>query len=111
MTPPTAEEIASLCALLVAASRPENPVTESVHQAFHRRSAKCLRAAAADRQRLAERLREAERLLRFYGEETNYRSPSRGFALQYEPEAPPVMRDAGKDARQFLAGEGEGSKP
>ncbi len=48
-----------------------------------------------------ERLKEA---LRFYADEANWRSPSRGFAAQYDPEPAPVAADRGSVARRALAG-------
>lgn len=41
--------------------------------------------------------------LQFYADPKNWRSPSSGFAAQYDPEPSPVSKDAGKAAREALA--------
>lgn len=52
----------------------------------------------------AERREQAMReALVFYAEQDNWRSPSTGFALQYDPEPPPIQRDRGERAARALA--------
>ena len=47
--------------------------------------------------------------LAFYANSANWQSPSRGFALQYDPQPSPVSADRGIRARAALATpEGEG---
>lgn len=45
-----------------------------------------------------------EEVLAFYADAKNYSSPSKGFALQYDPEPAPVMVDRGARARGLLSG-------
>lgn len=40
--------------------------------------------------------------LAFYADRKNWESPSRGFALQYDPEKSPVQKDWGAKAREAL---------
>jgi len=45
------------------------------------------------------RMKEA---LEFYADAKNWRSPSSGFASQYDPEPAPMSRDCGRQARNAL---------
>ena len=47
----------------------------------------------------AERYQEA---LEFYADPANWRSPSEGFALQYDREPSPVEKDRGRRARRLV---------
>ena len=49
------------------------------------------------------RVEELEGAVRFYAEEKNWRSPSSGFALQYDPEPSPINKDRGNLARTTLS--------
>lgn len=40
--------------------------------------------------------------LKFYADPNNWQSPSKGFALQYDPEPSPIKKDGGKLARNAL---------
>ena len=51
----------------------------------------------------AERIEELEAALEFYADSKNWRSPSSGFALQYDPQPPEVQRDRGRRALLALA--------
>ena len=51
----------------------------------------------------AARVAELEAALEFYADSKNWRSPSSGFALQYDPQPPEVQRDSGRRALLALA--------
>lgn len=51
------------------------------------------------RQQLSKLINDA---LHFYAEPSNYKSPSQGFAAQYDPEPSPIQRDKGKFARDVI---------
>jgi len=38
----------------------------------------------------------------FYADKENWRSPSKGFAAQYDPEPSPVEKDGGRRAREAM---------
>lgn len=40
--------------------------------------------------------------LHFYADPVTYKSPSQGFAAQYDPEPSPIQNDAGKRAREVI---------
>ena len=44
--------------------------------------------------------------LHFYAEPSNYKSPSQGFAAQYDPEPSLIQNDAGKRARNVIGAAG-----
>ena len=62
--------------------------------------ARAYRAGAAAS---AERIKALEAALEFYADSKNWRSPSSGFALQYDPQPPEVQRDSGRRALLALA--------
>jgi hypothetical protein len=47
-------------------------------------------------------LAEAIKVIGFYADEGNWRSPSKGFALQYDPEPSAFQKDRGGAARDFI---------
>ncbi len=53
-------------------------------------------------QRLETALSDARGVMEFYVNKSNWRSPSTGFALQYDPIDSPVEADKGQKARDFL---------
>lgn len=48
------------------------------------------------------RIRELEEALEFYANDENWRSPSKGFALQYDPVPSAISKDSGHIAKQAL---------
>lgn len=78
-------------------------------RAEHQQDLKDATSNAADVLRHYERAEAAEALnrkmqeaLEFYGDEDNWKSPSKGFVLQYDPEPAPAQ-DHGRKARAALA--------
>lgn len=49
------------------------------------------------------KIQRLEIALAFYAEPNNWRSPSKGFALQYDPEPSPIDKDQGQMARTMIA--------
>lgn len=48
--------------------------------------------------------REVEEALTFYAAPENWKSPSTGFALQYDPKPSPIRLDQGSRARRLVEG-------
>ena len=55
-----------------------------------------------ENERLTSALSDMQAELSFYADERNWRSPSTGFALQYDREPSPIQRDRGARARALL---------
>lgn len=51
---------------------------------------------------LADEVIKMRRALAFYANEENWLSPSRGFAMQYDPDKSEVQKDRGACARKAL---------
>lgn len=51
---------------------------------------------------LATEVLAAREALKFYAEQSNYRTISTGFAAQYDPIPPAIMVDGGEKAREIL---------
>ncbi len=45
---------------------------------------------------------QLRKTLEFYRNSNNWKSPSNGFALQYDPEPSPIQKDRGQKARSVL---------
>lgn len=53
-------------------------------------------------EKLNKKIQELSEALSFYAYEENWKSPSKGFALQYDPEPSKIERDRGKIATETL---------
>jgi len=63
-----------------------------------------VRAYRAGQAASAERIKALEEAVAFYADSKNWRSPSSGFAAQYDPSPSPVRADCGIRARNTLSG-------
>jgi hypothetical protein len=62
----------------------------------------------AEVKRLRRALAEAVKVIGFYADEGNWCSPSKGFALQYDPEPSAFQKDRGAAARDFITAQEKG---